>query len=253
MARLFIYLEASFFRSEPPSRIAAGSQDDKVKILGIQKQLEQDVSFQGISETQHVDLNVTRHWIRTIIWQYTITHFAFSCHSKVPAFSATYPAQIAKDSLALLSTASSSAICAHGYGMVSRHTFERDHRLLTLPLQELKILRLANSVLDVLVCLPALKYSAAASGWRDALHSLEQVLQTVGGGSSHFAALLKRRMMETDLPVAIPGELPLPRPELSEEEKPYALERFLEAPESYGMDDMCRIEEVGSYAPSVCT
>ena len=118
LARLFIHLEASFFRSEPPSRIAAGSQDDKVKILGIQKQLEQDLRFPGISETQHVDLNVTRHWIRTIIWQYTITHFAQSSHSKVPAFSATYPAQIAKDSLELLSKASNLAICAHGYGMV---------------------------------------------------------------------------------------------------------------------------------------
>lgn len=118
LARLFIYLDSSFFRSEPPSRITSGSQDDKVKILCIQKQLEQATGFPGISETQYVDLNVTRHWIRTIIWQYTITHFAQSAQSKEPAFSATYPAQIAKDTLTLLCNASASAIRAHGYGMV---------------------------------------------------------------------------------------------------------------------------------------
>lgn len=84
--------------------------------------------------------------------------------------------------------------------------------LLIITLQELKILRLADSVLDILVCLPSLKYSETAAGWHDALFSLSRVLHTVGGQKSPFLATLQRRMVEINFPINIPQELESPVP-----------------------------------------
>ena len=86
----------------------------------------------------------------------------------------------------------------------------------------------------------------AASGWRDALCSLEKVLQTVGGGVSHFAALLKCRMLETDLPISIPRELPLPNSQLQIKATPYTMERFLEAADIYEVETVCGDEKLAS-------
>ncbi|KAI4153622.1 MAG: hypothetical protein LQ340_002208 [Diploschistes diacapsis] len=191
LARLFTHLKSHYFESSP---YAVTLQDEKAKILSTQKKLERDIKCPELGETQRIDFNITRHWIRTLIWQYTITHFPLSGHSEDAAFSAAYPAMIAKDTLALLSTASAGSICAHGYGM------------------ELKILRLADSVLDILVCLPSLKYSETAAGWHDALFSLSRVLHTVGGQKSPFLATLQRRMVEINFPINIPQELESPVP-----------------------------------------
>lgn len=62
---------------------------------------------------------------------------------------------------------------------------------------------MADSLLDVLMCVPsATTGHGMLVGSRDALHSLEHVLLTVGGPNSPFLEMLRRRMAESDLPIA---------------------------------------------------
>lgn len=82
----------------------------------------------------------------------------------------------------------------------------------------------------------------AAFGCRDVLRALENTLQTVGGGESHFATLLKRRMLEADLPVSVARELPLPGLPLQKAETSYGLERLLEEAEVFEADAVGDIE-----------
>jgi hypothetical protein len=67
--------------------------------------------------------------------------------------------------------------------------------------QELKVFRIADSLLDVVLCAPALTNGRGMlTDARDSLHSLEKVLNGVGGIESHFLGMLRKRMAETKLP-----------------------------------------------------
>jgi hypothetical protein len=83
-------------------------------------------------------------------------------------------------------------------------------------LQELKVFRIADSLLDVLLCAPA---SAGTRGLlsdsRTSLHSLEKVLIDVGGSDSQFLAMLRKRMLESQLPApqTVWNDLQLSSPE----------------------------------------
>ena len=90
----------------------------------------------------------------------------------------------------------------------------------TKTLQELKVFRIADSLLDVLACGgPRGQAGSMLVGSRDALHSLERVLGTVGGGGdSVFLKKLRTRMAEVELPTPnTNGWLRLSWPEESSE------------------------------------
>ena len=167
-----------------------------------------------LDETQKVDILVTRNWIRTILWQYTITHFAVSCHARDPAFSALFPVSVAHDMLSGFSAVSDGAIRAHGYGMVSLDRQSPSlliSRLKTqsssIKKQELKIFKIADALLDVLMCAPK---EATLDRIRvdsyDALSCLVRVLLTVGGADSAFISTLRSRMAQVPR-TEVPGRL----------------------------------------------
>ena len=69
--------------------------------------------------------------------------------------------------------------------------------------QELKIFEIANTLLDVINCVPSLTIAKSAlmtQGPRDVFHSLSCLLATLGGGQSKTLALLQGKMAAAKLP-----------------------------------------------------
>ncbi|KIW79165.1 hypothetical protein Z517_05777 [Fonsecaea pedrosoi CBS 271.37] len=200
LIRLFTFLDGDILDSVPSSTSLACNLSAKDRISTLQRDLSCHPLSEGLNESQGVDILATRNWIRILLWQYTIAHFAVSCHARDQAFSALLPTTIARDMLSVLENVSWKSIQPHGYGMVSGiHSLSGFRNNV---LQELKVFRIADSLLDVLLCAPP---SPGTRGLlmdsRHALHLLEKVLVDVGGTESQFLATLRKRMVESQLPV----------------------------------------------------
>ncbi|KIW93066.1 uncharacterized protein Z519_06916 [Cladophialophora bantiana CBS 173.52] len=184
LIRLFTFLDGDILWPIPSSAAVSIQGAPKNQISVLQHDLTRHPLSEELDESQRVDILATRNWIRILLWQYTITHFPVSCHAHDQAFSALLPATIAHDMLSVLENVSWKSIQPHGYGM------------------ELKIFRIADCLLDVLLCAPT---SAVMRGLlmesRQSLHLLEKVLADVGGTGSHFFSTLQQRMVESQLPV----------------------------------------------------
>ncbi|OBT68394.1 hypothetical protein VE03_02792 [Pseudogymnoascus sp. 23342-1-I1] len=185
LTRLFLYLKSRFITHPLSHRSVIVSEDQKKEVSTFQHNLRLKADERSLNEIQYVDIFATRNWIRTLLWQYSIVNFPVSCHADDDAFSALLPASIAKEMLSVFTTVSDSSIRAHGYGM------------------QLKIFRIADSLLDVLLCVPsASRTHGMLVGSRETLHSLEHVLLNVGGQNSTLLEILRRRMAESDLPIS---------------------------------------------------
>jgi hypothetical protein len=78
----------------------------------------------------------------------------------------------------------------------------REERTYESP-QELKIFEIANTLLDVINCVPSLTIAKSAlmtQGPHDVFHSLSYFLATLSGGQSKTLALLQGKMAEAKLP-----------------------------------------------------
>jgi hypothetical protein len=202
--RLFTYLDGEFIGPPATSQDLIIFDEKRDHISTCQRDLSCEAAESDLDETQQVDILVTRNWIRILLWQYTIMHCTVSFHADDQAFSTLLPFHSAREMLALFSTVSINAIRAHGYGLVCGKSGNGPVALMAnVCNQELKIFRLADSLLDVLLCAPSSpSIGGMLVGSRDAMHALEQVLSTVGGPSSLFLRQLKNRMAESELPLA---------------------------------------------------
>ncbi|CAI7631130.1 unnamed protein product [Penicillium pancosmium] len=87
-------------------------------------------SKNAISEIQHLievkqpGLETTSAWIRSLLWQYSASHFMLSSATSIEPLSFDYPLSIARDYLASISHVSIESVRSHGYGM---NTYERVH------------------------------------------------------------------------------------------------------------------------------
>ena len=131
LTRLFTFLDGDLI--EPPSAITLPppgmAEDDgedrqtRRRVTLFQSDLdpsaaEQQSNAVGLDEIQRVDIFVTRNWIRILLWEYSVRHFAMSSSPDDQAFSMLLPALVAHGMLGFFSTISGESICAHGYGMV---------------------------------------------------------------------------------------------------------------------------------------
>ncbi|KAF3906727.1 hypothetical protein AA313_de0201391 [Arthrobotrys entomopaga] len=187
LTQLFVHLNSEFAKSLYGSTSdACGSCQEyhKDEMSLLQSNLCTQEEDGDLRESQRVDIAVTRQWIRTLLWQYTVSHFLVSSTSEDPAFSSLLPAQIAKEMLSTFDNFSPRSIKVHGYGM------------------ELKLFCLADALLDVLVCVPPSSSGhSMLFGARDALHALEHLLLMVGGAVSPFLQGLRDRMAKSNIPV----------------------------------------------------
>ena len=78
-----------------------------------------------MSDVQAVDISLTRQWMRVILWRLTQSHGLFAAPSPIQNASLYDPVQIAKEFLAMVSHIPSTAIEAHGPGLVCLMPFAR--------------------------------------------------------------------------------------------------------------------------------
>ncbi|RVD87144.1 uncharacterized protein DFL_005387 [Arthrobotrys flagrans] len=119
------------------------------------------------NEVQKADVLVTKHWMRTLVWQVSMQQgfLAGSTGNDDEAMTLSFPLKIAEELLSTLSHISRGAIESHGPGMQS------------------KLFEITNSLADVILCVPsikALQSTAALTPWAptpvDYLKSLVDLL-----------------------------------------------------------------------------
>ncbi|PNY26303.1 AflYd/sugR/sugar regulator [Tolypocladium capitatum] len=162
LTRIFAHLHRNLTRTSARPEVAMDSE----AIIAAQADLCIDRYSHITSEVQQVDLFVTQQWIRLLIWEHTMRHFAMSRDSRDDAFSLFLPVTIAYDLLSLFSTVAAGSIRAHGYGMARA---QGDHDL------------------------------SKSFGLEDIVYSLRSVLLDVGGVRSVFLEKLQQRMDSSGL------------------------------------------------------
>ncbi|KAK6523058.1 hypothetical protein TWF281_002481 [Arthrobotrys megalospora] len=119
------------------------------------------------NEVQKADVLVTKHWMRTLVWQVSMQQgfLAGSTGKDDEAMTLSFPLKIAEELLSTLSHVSRGAIESHGPGMQS------------------KLFEITNSLADVILCVPnikALQSGAILTPWAptpvDYLKSLVDLL-----------------------------------------------------------------------------
>ncbi|KAL8730956.1 MAG: hypothetical protein Q9166_003746 [cf. Caloplaca sp. 2 TL-2023] len=72
------------------------------------------------TETQAADLRTSQHWLRTMVWQLSITNGYLSSTSPDSSMTFGYPIEIAKDLVAVTSQLSRRSMEVHGVGLIEK-------------------------------------------------------------------------------------------------------------------------------------
>lgn len=76
--------------------------------------------YLSVTESQAVDLRVSQQWLRTMVWQLSITSGYLSSTSSESSMTFGYPIEIARDLVAVIGDFSKQSMEVHGIGLVSR-------------------------------------------------------------------------------------------------------------------------------------
>ncbi|KAJ5396400.1 hypothetical protein N7509_004513 [Penicillium cosmopolitanum] len=161
LVKLFYHIQRPIFHPLSNSKaIEAPETYSKNAISEIQHLIEvKQPGLEVRSETQYVDIQTTSAWIRSLLWQYSASHFMLSSATSIEPLSFDYPLSIARDYLTSISHVSIESVRSHGYGM------------------EIKLLQVANPILDLLLCMPHLPINTASHpGPLDAVVAIEHLL-----------------------------------------------------------------------------
>lgn len=91
-----------------------------VWLAQLQQQLTRALpEYLDITESQEVDLRTSQQWLRTMVWQLSITRGYLSSTSSEPAMTFGYPIEIARDLVAVTGKFSQQSMEVHGIGLVS--------------------------------------------------------------------------------------------------------------------------------------
>lgn len=75
--------------------------------------------YLNVTESQAADLKTSQHWLRTMVWQLSITNGYLSSTSPDSAMTFRYPVEIAKDLVTVTGGFSQRSMEIHGIGLVS--------------------------------------------------------------------------------------------------------------------------------------
>lgn len=93
------------------------------EVMVIQTNLLRNNAFLSFTEVEQVNLFITRQWLRLLVWEYTIKHFAMSFESQHPALSFTFPFILGNETAMFLSLVLSKSLAVYGHDLVSELTF----------------------------------------------------------------------------------------------------------------------------------
>ena len=86
----------------------------------LQRQLTEALpAYLDTTESQAADLRTSQQWLRTMVWQLSITNDFLSSNSPDGSMTFHYPIEIAKDLVAVTSQFSKQSMEVHGIGLVS--------------------------------------------------------------------------------------------------------------------------------------
>lgn len=138
------------------------------------------------TESQAVDLRTSQQWLRTMVWQLSISHGYLSSAAADNAMSFKYPIEISRDLIASTSGFSQNAMEIHGIGLVE------------------KLFDVACTLTDVMACVPFEQHTFEY-GPRDYLNQFLAVISTLRGGQQRYLPLLLSKINETLPAMPTPG------------------------------------------------
>lgn len=150
------------------------------------------------TESQAVDLRCSQQWLRTMVWQLSISHGFLSSAASDNAMSFKYPIDISRDLVHSASQFSQSAMEVHGIGLVE------------------KLFDVACTLTDVLSVVPDQYPTSFEFGPRDYLNQLMTIISTLRGGQQRYMPLLLQKINDSmpNMPgYAIPAVPPSMRSE----------------------------------------
>jgi Fungal specific transcription factor domain len=130
--------------------------------------------------TQAADIVTSQQWLRTMVWQLSITNGYLSSTSSNSSMTFKYPIEIAKDLMADVSNLPQQALEVHGIGLIE------------------KLFDVACTVSDVIAYVP-LDGSIFEIGPSEYLNQFLCLISKLRGGSSRFLPLLLAKISE-DVP-----------------------------------------------------
>lgn len=140
LANLFAAVDDDFVKAWRGSR--KQSLCDEQWLAKTQSQLDNAVLALGsVSETQQMDIRVTREWLHMLAWQMGVSNGLMWGEGESDGTRLYYPVEIAKRVVEITSGANALALDSHGIGMVSHVSPERVFRRLTCRLAGTKTLR----------------------------------------------------------------------------------------------------------------
>lgn len=145
------------------------------------------------TETQAVDLKVSQQWLKTMIWQLSISNGFLSSASQNNSMSLAYPIEISRELCAMTSQYSIPTMEVHGIGLVE------------------KLFDIACTLTDVMACVPLDQYNFEL-GPRDYLNQLTSVIAKLRGGNQRYFPLLAAKINETLPSTNTPSMFPLSGP-----------------------------------------
>jgi hypothetical protein len=137
--------------------------------------------IQDYNQLQKADVGVTQHWMKLHLWKLAVSRIKMTTESDGDITSVLFPLQVVRELLAEVSALSVDSLEAHGSGM------------------ELKLFEFANTVADVMVCMPHRWAQDPRIGPREYLTHLGKVLGGFRGGNEALLPLLRSRFTELGL------------------------------------------------------
>lgn len=164
--------------------------------LQLQKQLSDALpTYLQSVESQAVDLRCSQQWLRTMVWQLSISHGFLSSTAAENAMSFQFPIEVSRDLVSAAGGFSQHSMEVHGIGLIE------------------KLFDVACTLTDVISCVP---YEEQAMGYGPR-HYLQQIITLISnlrGGQQRYMPLLMSKINET-MPNAPAYSLPLPPPSAS--------------------------------------
>lgn len=126
LANLFAAVDDNFVRAWRGSR--RQSLCNEAWLAETQKQLDAAaLALENVSETQHLDISVTREWLHVLAWQMGVSNGLIWGRGE-GGMRLDYPIELAKKVVEITTGANAQALDSHGIGMVGRTDHYTLHR-----------------------------------------------------------------------------------------------------------------------------
>ncbi|KAK3675367.1 hypothetical protein LTR78_004877 [Recurvomyces mirabilis] len=135
-------------------------------------------AYLSCTESQAVDLRCSQQWLRTMVWQLSISQGFLSSAAGESAMSFKFPIEVSRDLVASTNQFTQQAMEVHGIGLIE------------------KLFDIACTLTDVMSCVP-LEQHTFEYGPRDYLSQLMALISSLRGGQQKYMPLLLSKINES--------------------------------------------------------